>query len=150
MARVYIGIGSNLGDRQANCLKAIAFLNQAGQRVLKQSSQYETEPWGKTDQPRFINMAVEIETDLNPRGLLRRLKEIENYMGRVHTARWGPRLIDLDILLYEDQVVTEDELQIPHPRMHERAFVLQPLAEICPENVHPLLHKSIDELLRLL
>jgi 2-amino-4-hydroxy-6-hydroxymethyldihydropteridine diphosphokinase len=150
VATAYIGIGSNLGDRQANCLKAIAFLTQAGQSVLKQSSLYETDPWGKKDQPRFINMAVEIETNLKPQGLLLLLKEIENNMGRVYTTRWGPRLIDLDILLYEDLVITEEELQIPHPRMHERAFVLQPLAEICPEKVHPLLHKRIDELLRLL
>ena len=150
MAKAYIGIGSNIGDRYDNCLKAIAFLEQRGQVILKRSSLYETEPWGVKDQPRFINMAIEIRTGLSPQELLSLLKKTEKDMGRVYTTRWGPRLIDLDILLYEDRIINENDLQIPHPRMHERAFVLEPLAEICPEKVHPVLLKRIDELLRIL
>ncbi len=102
------------------------------------------------DQPRFINIAIEIQTDLPPPELLSLLKKIESNMGRVYTSRWGPRVIDLDILLYEDLVLTGIELQIPHPGMHERAFVLKPLAEIAPEKIHPVLLKRIDELLRIL
>jgi 2-amino-4-hydroxy-6-hydroxymethyldihydropteridine diphosphokinase len=150
VAKAHIGIGSNIGDRLANCLAAIDLLGQNGQTMLKCSSSYETEPWGVEDQPRFINMAIEIQTDLPPQGLLCLLKKIEKNLGRVHTSRWGPRLIDLDILLYENLVITERELQIPHPSMHERVFVLQPLAEISPEKVHPVLLKRIDELLRSL
>jgi 2-amino-4-hydroxy-6-hydroxymethyldihydropteridine diphosphokinase len=150
MAKAYIGIGSNVGDRRASCIEAVGLLRQAGQTILKQSSLYETEPWGMKDQPRFINMAIEIQTDLPPTELLSLLKKIEIEMGRVHTGRWGPRVIDLDILLYEDLVITGSELQIPHPVMHERAFVLKPLAEIAPEEIHPVLLKRIDELLRIL
>ncbi|MEJ2682826.1 MAG: 2-amino-4-hydroxy-6-hydroxymethyldihydropteridine diphosphokinase [Candidatus Sulfobium sp.] len=150
MAKVHIGIGSNIGDRHGNCLKAVAILREDGQTILKRSSLYETEPWGVEDQPRFINMAIEIETDLDPQELLLLLKKTEKNMGRVYTSRWGPRSIDLDILLYEDMVVTEEDVQIPHPRMHERAFVLEPLAEISPGKIHPVLLKRIDELLHLL
>jgi 2-amino-4-hydroxy-6-hydroxymethyldihydropteridine diphosphokinase len=150
MAKVHIGIGSNVGDRRASCHTAVDLLRQAGQTILKQSSLYETEPWGVENQPLFINMAIEIQTDLPPIELLSLLKKIEKNMGRVYTDRWGPRVIDLDILLYEDLVITGRELQIPHPAMHERAFVLKPLAEIAPEEMHPVLLKKIDELLRIL
>jgi 2-amino-4-hydroxy-6-hydroxymethyldihydropteridine diphosphokinase len=150
VAKAYIGIGSNIGDRRANCLAAIDLLRQNGQTILKRSSSYETEPWGMEDQPRFINMAIEIETDLPPLGLLSLLKKIEKDMGRLYTGRWGPRVIDLDILLYEDLIITDTELQIPHPGVHERAFVLKPLAEIAPKKIHPVLLKRIDELLRIL
>lgn len=150
MAKAYIGIGSNVGDRHGNCVKAVAILRDNGQIILKRSSLYETEPWGVEDQPRFINMAIEIETGLEPLELLMLLKETEKKMGRVYTGRWGPRSIDLDILLYEDMVLTEGDLQIPHPRMHERIFVLEPLAEISPGKIHPVFLKRIDELLSLL
>lgn len=150
MAKAYIGIGSNLGDRRGNCLKAVALLRRAGQIILKRSSLHETEPWGVKDQPSFINMAIEIRTDLPPRGLLSLLKDIETDMGRVRTGRWGPRVIDLDILFYDNLVVTEKELQIPHPRMHERTFVIEPLSEISPGKVHPVLLKRVDELLGIL
>lgn len=148
MAVAYIGIGSNLGNRRYNCLKAIEMLKKSGLAVHKVSSLYETEPWGLKEQPRFINMAVEIGTDLPPAKLLDLIKTIEKRMGRKKTERWGPRRIDLDILLYDDLSVQDDNLNIPHPLMHERTFVLEPLSEIAPEKVHPLLLKTVSALLR--
>lgn len=147
MAVVYIGIGSNIGHRRANCEEALRLMKEAGLRVTRRSSMIETEPWGVQDQPRFINMAVEASTDLPPLELLHLLKDIEVRMGRKAAERWSPRIIDLDILLFEGLVLCTDDLIIPHPFMHERLFVLQPLAEINPDLVHPLLHKTVRELL---
>jgi 2-amino-4-hydroxy-6-hydroxymethyldihydropteridine diphosphokinase len=130
---VYIGIGSNLGDREVNCLKALELLAEYGIKVDRTSSMYETEPWGVKGQPRFINMAVQAETNLDPRKLLNVLKEIEKQMKRVPSEKYGPRLIDLDILLYDNLVLDEPDLKIPHPHMHERDFVMRPLREIAPE-----------------
>ena len=148
MATVYIGIGSNRGDRRENCLRSIELLMQHGIRVTKESCLHETEPWGVSEQPAFLNMAVEIETDLAPPELLSLLKKIEHDMGRRETFRWGPRIIDLDILLYDDLILQTDLLTIPHPLMHEREFVLKPLAEIAAHVVHPVLRKRIGTLLR--
>ena len=142
MAIVYIGIGSNLGDRHKNCLRAVELLKQSGLSVTKQSSVHETEPWGVTEQPAFLNMAVELETGLAPAELLGLLKKIEKDMGRQETVKWGPRLIDLDILLYDDITLNTDALIIPHPLMHEREFVLGPLAELAKDLVHPVLKKN--------
>ncbi len=147
MTTIYIGIGANLGDREGNCLKALEELEKRGIKVTKKSSRYETEPWGVKDQPRFINMAVEADTDLTPEEVLRVIKEIENYLGRRETLRLGPRVVDLDILLYDELVVDEPELRIPHPHMHKREFVLKPLSEIAPEVIHPLLKKTVREML---
>ncbi len=147
MHTAHIGIGSNLGPREESCLNAIRLLSDRGITVRKQSSMYETEPWGVKDQPRFVNMAIEIATDKTPLELLRSLKDIEKGLGRAETAKWGPRVIDLDILFYDDLVTDEQGLQIPHPHMHEREFVLRPLAEIAPDKVHPVLKKTIRELL---
>ena len=146
MAVVYIGIGSNIGDRRMNCETAIARLGNEGVHVTKRSSMIETTPWGAADQPDFINMAVEADTSLSPVGLLRLLKGIEAAMGRETAKRWGPRLIDLDILLYDDLVISTEELIVPHPHMHERDFVLIPMTEINPAAVHPLLKKTMAEI----
>jgi 2-amino-4-hydroxy-6-hydroxymethyldihydropteridine diphosphokinase len=148
MPTVYIGIGSNVGEREENCLKAVRLLEENGVKITRRSALYETEPWGVTDQPRFINMAVASETDLSPRGLLLLLKRIEGDMGRRRGVKWGPRLIDLDILLYNDLVMEESDLAIPHPMMHRRHFVLKPLAEIAPDKVHPGMARKIRDLLR--
>lgn len=146
MSVSYIGIGSNLGNRQENCFRAVEILEKRGIKVQKQSSLYETEPWGVKVQPRFINMVVKIETTLKPNNLLRLLKDIEREIGRQDSFHWGPRIIDLDILLFNSLVLNEENLQIPHPYLHEREFVLRPLNEIAPDVIHPVFHMSIDKL----
>ncbi len=148
MSRVFIGIGSNLGDRRANCRAAVRMLEERGIRVVKTSALIETEPWGVKEQPPFINMALEAETELDPQMLLGALKDIERALGRQETLRWGPRTVDLDILFYDDLVMNGETLRIPHPLLHARDFVLIPLAGIAPDKVHPILKKTIAELRR--
>jgi 2-amino-4-hydroxy-6-hydroxymethyldihydropteridine diphosphokinase len=143
---VYLALGSNLGDRRHNLEAAIAALPPAV-RVLERSPLYETAPWGETDQPDFLNMVLKGETRLAPAALLARLKRIETDLGRLPTIRYGPRLIDLDILFYDSLVLSTPELTIPHPRLHERAFVLVPLADLAANLVHPVLGKPIRDLL---
>jgi 2-amino-4-hydroxy-6-hydroxymethyldihydropteridine diphosphokinase len=143
---VYLALGSNLGDRAANLRAAIERL-APGLNVRRQSCIYETEPWGYADQPAFLNMVVEADTRLDPDSLLTFLKNIEAEMGREATFRNGPRLIDLDILFYDNLVLDTPPLVIPHPRLHERAFVLVPLADLAPEFLHPLLGETILHLL---
>jgi 2-amino-4-hydroxy-6-hydroxymethyldihydropteridine diphosphokinase len=147
MSIVYISIGSNLGNREENCEKAIALLIKRGIKVIKRSSLCETEPWGVKEQPEFINVAVEVETHLRPEELLKNLKEIEIDIGRRESKLWGPRIIDIDILFYDDLVIKTPELEIPHPGINNRGFVLEPLSEIAPDKIHPVLKKSIKELL---
>jgi 2-amino-4-hydroxy-6-hydroxymethyldihydropteridine diphosphokinase len=145
----YLGLGANVGDRLANLEWALELLNATGGiTVVKCSSIYETEPWGVKEQPRFLNAVVEVQTTLEPGALLSAGKEIEGRVGRVATVRYGPRTIDVDILLYGCLVVDwqTPDLQIPHPRMAERAFVLVPLAEIGGEIIHPLTKESIGKM----
>jgi len=137
-AKAYIGIGSNIGNRQANIKRALDLLNSNENiEVSAVSSLVETAPVGYTEQPNFINAAAELYTNLTPRELLNTLLAIENQMGRTREVRWGPRVIDLDLLLYNNEHINEDGLQVPHPRIMERAFVLLPLAEIAPELILP-------------
>lgn len=129
--RAAIGIGSNLGDPPANVRRAFSALARAG-KVVATSRLYASKPWGKTDQPDFCNAVALLETRLSARDLLEELKSLERELGRIPGERWGPRLIDLDILTYGDQQVDEEDLRIPHPRLYERAFALVPLAEVEP------------------
>jgi 2-amino-4-hydroxy-6-hydroxymethyldihydropteridine diphosphokinase len=144
---VYLSLGSNVGDRASNLQNAIAALGKAGLQVVRASSVYETEPVDYLDQPWFLNCAVEAETELASLDLLHALRGIEAQMGSKKLIAKGPRLIDIDILLYGDEVINTPELQVPHPRMHLRRFVLQPLAEIALVVQHPVSHLSIAELL---
>ena len=139
-------MGTNLGDRLSNLRAAIAALAPDIQGLVE-SPVYETEPWGYADQPPFLNMVLRAATDLSPRDLLGRLKGIESTLGRVPSFRNGPRLIDLDILFYDDIILDTPPLVIPHPRLHKRAFVLIPLAQIAPGLVHPVLGLSVAQLL---
>jgi len=148
MALVYISFGSNVGDRLGNIKGALGHISaHSSIAITKKSSLYETEPVGYENQDWFLNGVVEIETEIAPDELLSLLKQIEKDMGRREGIRWGPREIDLDILLYEQHCIDEPHLTIPHPRMHERAFVLVPLVEIAPQVIHPVLQKSAAELL---
>jgi 2-amino-4-hydroxy-6-hydroxymethyldihydropteridine diphosphokinase len=144
---VYLSLGSNVGDRAKNLRDAIAALRKAGINVTRISSMYETEPVDYLDQPWFVNLAVEAETELAPAALLQILRGIETQMGSKKLIAKGPRLIDMDILLCGDEVIDAPELQVPHPRMHLRRFVLEPLAEIAPNARHPVLRLSVSKML---
>lgn len=147
----YIGLGGNLGDRYGNIARAIDKMRLvSATRVVEQSTDYLTAPVGPQEQPNFVNSAVKITTDLAPQELLGALKAIEKSLGREETYRHGPRVIDLDILLYDNEIIDTDDLKIPHPEMHKREFVLEPLCEIAPEAWHPVLKKTVREMLQAL
>ncbi len=148
MNTAHIGIGSNVGDSPGNCLEAVERMSRLpGSRVTARSSWYLTSPVGVEGQDWYLNGAVRLETRLSARGLISAFLEIERDMGRVREERWGPRVIDLDILVFGDAVLDSPDLTIPHPRMHLRRFVLAPLAELAPDLVHPVLGVTVKDLL---
>ncbi|MDY5060323.1 2-amino-4-hydroxy-6-hydroxymethyldihydropteridine diphosphokinase [Staphylococcus simulans] len=147
MTDVFLGLGSNVGDRENQLKEAIRLLDeQPGIKVVKVSSFYETEPVGYVEQPDFLNLCVEIQTELSPKAVLESGLAIEQQLHRVRKERWGPRTLDIDILLYGDQIIEEEDLTIPHPRMTERAFVLIPLQEIAPNKVEPRTQTKIKDI----
>lgn len=149
MKITYLGLGSNLGNRRANLEDAVKALGSDDLRVLRRSSIYETAPRDLTDQPWFLNQVIEAETSLFPRQLHARVKKIERELGRKPSVPKGPRLIDIDILLFGEALVSAPGLEIPHPRMADRRFVLEPLAELVPELRHPGTGRTIREMLAL-
>ena len=145
--RVFLGLGSNVGERQKFLNRAVEELRKVHDtRAVWASSVYETDPVGKTDQPKFLNAALEIETALAPKELYGEVKSIEQRIGRTEGERWGPREIDIDILLYDGLVFNDEELEVPHPEMVERKFVLVPLKEIAPDLVHPINGMTVEEM----
>jgi len=142
----YIALGSNLGNLRANLETALKNIKANGIEILDVSDFISTEPYGVTDQPKFLNAVCKVSTTLEPLELLKTILEIENAMGRIRKRRWGERNIDLDLILYENVVMDTDELKLPHPDMQNRDFVLTPLVQIAPNLVHPVLGKSIQQL----
>ena len=147
MNKAYLSLGSNEGNRMLWLEKAMDLIAAHCGTILKRSSVYETAAWGITTQPDFLNMVIYIETNKNPTELLDEILRTETTLGRHRTVKWGPRIIDIDILFFNNEVIELPNLIIPHPFLHERRFTLAPLAEIAPDYVHPKLHKTITELL---
>ncbi|SHM81647.1 2-amino-4-hydroxy-6-hydroxymethyldihydropteridinediphosphokinase [Caldanaerovirga acetigignens] len=148
MPKAFIALGSNLGDRRRNIAEAVEKMKRRGIKIVKMSSIIETEPYGYKDQDKFLNAACLVETELSPMELLDVLLVIEKEMGRERRIRWGPRNIDLDLIFYEDWVIRDERLTVPHPDAHNRTFVMGPIAEIEPDFVHPVLKKRVVEIYR--
>lgn len=148
MHKVFLGLGTNMGNREANLKEAIAQINRSIGEILNVSSVFETEPWGFEAELNFFNMSVEVETSHTPSGVLGAILMIETQLGRIRTeTQYSSRVIDIDILFYDDLIMNEITLKIPHPLLHKRKFVLVPLNEIAPDFIHPVLKKSINSLL---
>ncbi|GAB3196782.1 2-amino-4-hydroxy-6-hydroxymethyldihydropteridine diphosphokinase [Pontibacter aydingkolensis] len=147
MPKVYLLLGSNLGNRTLYLQQARESINQRVGSIAHTSKVYETAAWGKTDQPTFLNQVLEVETILSPEEVLQSINAIEQELGRIRQEHWGARVIDIDILFYDDLMQQTQRLTIPHPQLHLRRFTLMPLAEITPDLVHPVLGQSIDVLL---
>ena len=144
MKKIYLGLGSNLGDREHNLKEAFARIEEHIGHVVKSSSVYETEPWGFNTRETFLNAVIEVGTELNPSAVLGAILMIETLLGRTRGEKqYSSRVIDIDILLYNDLIVNEVSLKIPHPLLHERMFVLVPLCEIAPDIIHPIFNKSV-------
>ena len=147
MVKAYLGLGSNIGNRELQLNEAIKILHAyQGIQVTQVSHIYETEPVGYTNQPKFLNLCIEIETELNPQSLLKCCLATEQQLHRKREIRWGPRTLDVDILLFGDQIIEQDKLSVPHPRMKERSFVLIPLNDIATNQIEPISNKSIGQL----
>jgi len=149
MNTCFLSLGSNLGDSRNNLQKAVEYLRNDAEKnqVVGISPVYRTKAWGKTDQPDFLNLVVELHTKLNPEKLMQALLEIEKKMGRVRNEKWGARSIDIDILLYGNEIVNSENLILPHPEMHNRKFVLVPMMDLNPNAIHPIFKKNISQLL---
>lgn len=147
MEGIWLLLGTNLGNRKKNLEKAFRLLSQGAVQLLEYSSVYESEPWGVDNQPWFWNVVIKVQTALEPAKLLTCCLEVENKMGRIRKQKWGERLVDIDILYYENQIINEPNLEIPHPRIQERKFVLIPLVEKGSDLIHPILEKSQSDLL---
>ncbi|WP_242696168.1 2-amino-4-hydroxy-6-hydroxymethyldihydropteridine diphosphokinase [Longitalea luteola] len=147
MNKVFLLIGGNMGNRLQNLHQAVSLLSAACGPVIQQSAVYETAAWGKTDQAAFMNQALLLTTSLSARELITTILSVEEKMGRRRLERFGPRLIDIDIIFYNDDIIDEPNLTVPHPELQNRRFVLEPLNEIAPSFVHPVLHKTVAELL---
>lgn len=147
MSKVWIALGSNMGEGRKNLDLAIKMMNERGVLVEKVSTYIETEPYGYTEQDNFVNAVCIAETKFSPRELLEVLLKIELDMGRVRIIKWGPRIIDLDILFYEDLIIDEEDLKVPHIEIQKRSFVLEPVNEISPDKIHPVFKKTVHQLL---
>ena len=149
MARVYLGLGSNVGDRYKFITSAIEGIEKIqGNNLISKSSVYETEPWGNKEQNKFLNSVVEVDANLEPLKLFRELKRVEKKLGRVKNIKWAEREIDIDILFYDDDIILNDTIEIPHHEIENRRFVLVPLEEIASNFIHPVFNKTISELLK--
>lgn len=148
MNTAYLSLGSNLGNRHQNLVDVLSHIENYAGHVKEKSSVYETAPWGNEKQPNYLNQVISIETNLNPVSLLHELLAVERLVGRDRNKdeKWGPRVIDIDILIFDDQIVKLPEIKVPHPKMHQRMFVLTPFAEIAPKLKHPTLNKTIIQL----
>jgi 2-amino-4-hydroxy-6-hydroxymethyldihydropteridine diphosphokinase len=147
MKSVYLLLGTNLGDRFDNLEKAVQLLAQQTGEVTQKSAVYETAPWGVNDQPPFLNQVVNLQTEMAPDVLLEKVLDIEQQLGRKRLRKWGERLIDIDILYFEDMIINAERLQVPHPELHNRRFTLVPLQEIAPDFIHPIFAQTTTELL---